>query len=51
MAWIARLDARARQWPPLAHWSYLALKWALVALGGFALVRLQLDRAGLWPLY
>lgn len=37
MAWLARLDSRAAQWPLAARWPYLALKWALVLLGAAAL--------------
>lgn len=35
MAWLARLDARARLWPSPGRWSYIALKWTLIALGAF----------------
>ena len=33
MAWLARLDAAARRWPPPAQWLYVSLKWYLVAAG------------------
>lgn len=51
MSWIARLDARAAHWHPAAHWSYLALKWYLVAVGAMALAGVWADRIGLWSLY
>jgi hypothetical protein len=35
VAWLARMDARARRWPLSGRWSYIALKWTLVALGAF----------------
>lgn len=49
--WITSLDRASRRWPRPARWLYLALKWYLVALGAFALVRLWLDRIGIWSLY
>jgi hypothetical protein len=51
MAWLAHLDNRARQWPRPVFFGYLALKWYLVAMGAFALLRISLDRTGIWPLY
>lgn len=51
MSWIARLDARAARWPLPARWAYRGLKWYLVALGGFAVIRLALDRIGVWSIY
>lgn len=51
MAWIARLDANAARWSRPAYWSYLSLKWSLVALGAFALGGVLLDRIGMWSLY
>ncbi len=35
MAWLAKLDARARQWPRPVFWGYTALKWYLVAVGAW----------------
>ena len=49
--WLERLDARVARAPRPVYWCYLALKWYLVLLGGFALVRVSLDRTGLWPFY
>jgi hypothetical protein len=51
VAWLAKLDARARQWPTPARWAYVGLKWYLALLGAFALLRVSLDRMGLWSLY
>ncbi len=51
MAWLERLDARAAYWPTPTRWLYTGVKWYLVALGGFALARVFLDRVGIWSLY
>lgn len=51
MAWLARLDARAAKWPKPVHWSYIGLKWYLASVGGIALLRVYLDRIGMWPFY
>lgn len=51
MAWLARLDARAQSWPRPIRYSYVALKWYLVIMGGFALLGVWADRLGLWSLY
>jgi hypothetical protein len=51
MAWLDRLDKKAASWPTPARWSYVALKWYLIALGAFALIRVSLDRTGIWPFY
>jgi hypothetical protein len=40
MAWLSKLDARARHWPKPLHWSYLALKWYLV-IGGAVILTMQ----------
>lgn len=50
MSWIARFDARARQWPKPAYWAYVGIKWYLILGGAFLLIRLWLDRMGLWPI-
>lgn len=52
MAWLARLDARARRAPRPLRWAYWGLKWYLVALGtygavGLAIMELRERRAGL----
>jgi hypothetical protein len=51
MAWLAHLDAKTRDWPPVAKGLYVVMKWALAALGAFALSRVLLDRIGVWSLY
>jgi hypothetical protein len=51
MAWLANLDTRAKHWPKPARWAYVGFKWYLIALGGFMVIRLWLDRIGLWSLY
>lgn len=51
MSWIARLDARAQRWPRARYWSYLAVKWYLIATGAIALGGVLLDRLGIWALY
>jgi hypothetical protein len=51
VSWLARFDARAKAWPTPARWAYVGLKWYLAALGAFALVRVFLDRIGVWSLY
>lgn len=51
MAWLAKLDARAARWPKPAFWTYFLLKWYLVLLGGFALIRVNLDKIGVWPFF
>jgi len=51
MPWLDRLDARAERWPAPLRMGYRGLKWYLIALGAFALLRLSLDRSGIWPLY
>jgi len=38
MAWLARLDTRARQWPRPVFWGYTALKWYLVAVGAWMFI-------------
>ena len=50
MSWIARLDDRAKHWPKPWNWLYVGLKWYLVLMGGFALIRIWLDRTGVWPI-
>lgn len=37
MAWLARLDARARSWPRPALWLYLAVKWYVIVMGALSL--------------
>lgn len=44
MAWLARLDARARSWPRPLWWGYTALKWYLVAAGLFLWLALWWQR-------
>jgi hypothetical protein len=51
MSWLETLDSRARLWPTPWAWTYLALKWTLVALGAFALGGVLLDRSGFWSMY
>lgn len=51
MPWLDKLDAKTQHWPTPLRWGYQALKWYLVVMGGFALLRLWLDRTGLWPFY
>jgi hypothetical protein len=51
MSWIERLDKRAESWPIAGRASYAAVKWYLILLGGFMVIRLSLDRTGLWSLY
>lgn len=51
MAWMQRLDTKAATWPKPVYWAYVALKWYLVVMGAFALIRLNLDRMGWWSLY
>lgn len=51
MAWLARLDATASRWPTPAYWSYLGVKWYLIATGAIALGGVVLDRIGIWSLY
>jgi hypothetical protein len=40
VAWLAKLDVRSRTWRTPIRWSYLALKWYLVTMGGFSAVML-----------
>lgn len=51
MSWLAKLDARSRQWSPPARWAYVGLKWYLVAVGALALLGVWADRLGLWDMY
>lgn len=51
MAWLAKLDARSETWTWPTRGVYLTVKWSLIALGAFALIRLNLDRLGIWSLY
>jgi hypothetical protein len=51
MSWIASLDTRAARWPLSIRGTYLAVKWALVGLGGFLVLRMALDRIGLLSIY
>lgn len=51
MPWLKRLDARAKQWHWITRAPYLALKWYLILLGGFLVIRLMLDRMHIWPIY
>jgi hypothetical protein len=51
MAWLANLDARADRWPTPGRWTYIGMKWALVALGAFALLGVLADRIGIWSLH
>lgn len=51
MPWMARLDARAQQWSRPVYWSYLSVKWYLIATGAIALGGVVLDRIGIWSLY
>lgn len=44
LAWLARLDARARQWPRPVLWGYTFLKWSLVALGAAGMVNWYLEK-------
>jgi hypothetical protein len=49
LAWLARLDARARRWPTPARWLYHAAKWYLVLGGAIILGLTYLERLGLGP--
>ena len=49
MAWLERLDARASKWPAPAQWLYTAIKAYLIIGGAIILVRVYLDKVGLWP--
>lgn len=51
MPWLAKLDAKVEKWPKPARWLYVGLKWYLVIMGAFALIRIWLDRTGIWPFY
>jgi hypothetical protein len=51
MPWLEKIDARASRWPVPAKWLYLGIRWYLIVLGGFCVMRLYLDRVGIWPLY
>ena len=51
MAFIEKLDAASRRWPWPCRWAYLGAKWYPIALGGFIVIRLWLDRTGLYSLY
>lgn len=51
MAWLAKLDARSTTWTLPTRVVYLTVKWSLIALGGFSLIRLNLDRLGIWSLF
>jgi len=51
MAWLEKLDARSRTWALPNRVVYFGVKWYLAGLGGFCLIRLLLDRSGIWPLY
>lgn len=51
MPWLAQLDAKAAKWPRAGFWSYLAVKWYLVATGAIALGGVVADRLGIWSLY
>lgn len=44
MAWLARLDTRARRWPRLARWAYTGLKFYLLAAGTFLWIMLWWER-------
>lgn len=48
MAWLAKLDARAKSWPAPAQWLYTAIKAYLIVGGAIILGRLFLDRIGIW---
>lgn len=52
MAWLARLDARARKWPAAVRWAYLGFRWLLILLGvygviGLAFMEISEGRVGL----
>jgi hypothetical protein len=49
MAWLARLDSRAKTWPAPLQWVYVAIKAYLIVAGAIALGRVFLDRIGVWP--
>lgn len=46
MAFIERFDAAATVWPWPARWLYLGVKWFLVLLGAYLMVRVFQDRWG-----
>lgn len=52
MPWLARLDARAKEWPAIGRLAYGAARWYLVLGGivlicGLAFAELQEKRVGL----
>lgn len=51
MPWMDRLDKRSQAWPIALRVPYIALKWYLILLGGFLVIRLALDRTGIWSIY
>lgn len=51
MAWLMKLDTRARGWPAPFVWAYTALKAILIVVGALALGRMLLDRVGIWPYF
>jgi hypothetical protein len=51
MSWIAAVDTQAKQWPLPAQWAYLGVKWYLIGLGAFLVVRMTLHRTGIWMFY
>lgn len=46
MAWLAKLDARVQRWPRPARWTYLAVRWYLIAAGAIVLTLYLLQRLG-----
>ena len=40
MAWLARLDARAKRWPKPARATYISARWLLIGLGAYAVIGL-----------
>ena len=51
MSFLQWCDTAASRQHWIIHGLYLSVKWYLVALGAFAILRLSLDRMGLWSLY
>lgn len=46
VAWLAKLDAKAKRWPRPAYWAYVGVKWYLIAAGAIVLTLYTLERMG-----
>lgn len=48
MAWLTEIDTRAQHWPSPFRWSYVCLKWSLIALGAWLALQMAItQRSGL----